>query len=307
VPGSFVGVRSKPIRQGLRAWIRAAAVLTIAVCGLAITSARQQPGPSRIVSTSPSITETLFALGLGDRVVGVSTYCRFPPAVAKLPKVGSFLKPDAEAIAGLRPDLVVVHQIADGLDRRLSALHIPFVLVDRGAMPTVFSSIRQIAAAANVRRRGEELVADIERRLNAMRSVGTATLRPRVLFIIGRRPGALADLIGVGPESYLNDLIEVAGGTNVLAIAGQPQYPRISMETVLRLDPDVIIDTVDMGDTEAERHERQPINERLWNAYGMLSAVKTKHVYAATTDALVVPGPRVDDAARWIAELLHRG
>jgi iron complex transport system substrate-binding protein len=104
----------------------------------------------------------------------------------------------------------------------------------------------------------------------------------------------------------MNDLIEIAGGANVLAIPGQPQYPRISMETVLRLDPEVIIDTVDMGDTDAERGERQPINERLWHAYGMLVAVKTSRVYAATTDALVVPGPRVVEAAEWIAKLLNR-
>ena len=79
------------------------------------------------------------------------------------------------------------------------------------------------------------------------------------------------------------------------------------METVLRLDPDVIIDTVDMGDTDAERRQRQPVNERLWSAYGMLTAVKTRRVHAATTDALVVPGPRVVDAAQWVASLLQSG
>jgi iron complex transport system substrate-binding protein len=174
-------------------------------------------------------------------------------------------------------------------------------------MSTIFSSIRQIAAATHVQPRGEALIAGLESRLKAMRRAAEGKTRPRVLFIIGRRPGALADLVAVGPDSYLNELIEIAGGANVLAIAGQPQYPRISMETVLRMDPDIIIDTVDMGDTDAERRERQPINERLWTAYGMLSAVKTRHVYAATTDALVVPGPRVVDAAEWIADLIHRG
>jgi ABC-type Fe3+-hydroxamate transport system substrate-binding protein len=77
------------------------------------------------------------------------------------------------------------------------------------------------------------------------------------------------------------------------------------METVLRLNPDVIVDTVDMGDTDAERRERQVINERLWSAYPMLTAVKTRRLYAATTDALVVPGPRVVEAAEWVAALLH--
>jgi iron complex transport system substrate-binding protein len=259
---------------------------------------------SRIVSTSPSITETLFALGLGDRVVGVSTFCRFPPQVATLPKVGTFLKPDAELIAGLRPDLVVLHEASNGLDRRLASLHIPFVVVDRGALASVFASIRQIAVAAGTPARADTLVADIERRLQAVRARAIAP-RPRVLFIIGRRPGMLADLVAVGPGSYLNDLIDIAGATNVLALAGQPEYPRISMETVLRLDPDVIVDTVDMGETEAEWQRRQPINERLWTAYGTLTAVKTRRLYAATNDALVVPGPRVVEAAEWVAALLR--
>jgi iron complex transport system substrate-binding protein len=260
--------------------------------------------PQRLVSTSPGITETLFALGLGQRVVGVSTYCRFPAEVVALPKVGTFLAPDAERIAGLRPDLVFVHEVSTGLDRRLAMLRIPFVVVDRGALPSVFSAIRQIALAAGVAEGGEALVADINRRLDRLRRRTAAAPHPRVLFIIGRRPGMLADLVAVGPGSYLDDLIAIAGGTNVLSPPGQPEYPKISMETVLRLDPDVIVDTVDMGDTADERRRRQPINQRLWNGYAMLTAVRTGRIHAATSDALVVPGPRVVDAAEWVAALL---
>ena len=277
----------------------------VALCALALTAGLHAAGPVRVVSTSPSITETLFALGLGDRVVGVSTYCRFPPEAAKLPKVGSFLKPDAELIAGLRPDLVIVHEIGNGLDRRLGSLRIPFIVVERGTLASAYASMREIATAAGVPERAAALVADLQRRLDALRSAAAARPKRRVLFIIGRRPGMLADLVAIGPGSYINELIEIAGGTNVLAIAGQPEYPRISMETVLRLNPDVIVDTVDMGDTEVERRERQPINERLWNAYGMLTAVKTGRVHAATTDALVVPGPRVVEAAEWVVRILN--
>jgi iron complex transport system substrate-binding protein len=281
--------------------------LLVGLCALALSVGLRAAGPARIVSTSPSITETLFALGLGDRVVGVSTYCRFPPQVVALPKVGSFLKPDAELIAGLRPDLVVVHEVGNGLDRRLTSLRIPFIVVERGSLASVFSSIRQIANAAGVPERAESLVADVRGRLDAIRRAASTRQRRRVLFIIGRSPGRLADLIAVGPGSYVNELIEIAGGVNVMAIRGQPEYPRISMETVLRLDPDVIIDTVDMGDTDTERRERQPINERLWSAYGTLTAVKNRRVHATTTDALVVPGPRVVDAAQWVADLLSEG
>jgi iron complex transport system substrate-binding protein len=282
-------------------------LLLVGLCAAAWAAGLRAAGPSRIVSTSPSITETLFALGLGDRVVGVSTYCRFPPQVAALPKVGSFLKPDAELIAGLRPDLVIVHEAGNGLDRRLTSLHIPFVIVARGSLASVFSSMRQIATAAGVPARADALISDVQQRLDAIRLAGSTRPKRRVLFIIGRSPGRLADLVAVGPGSYINELIEIAGATNVMAIAGQPEYPRISMETVLRFDPDVIIDTVDMGDTDAERRQRQPVNERLWSAYGMLTAVKTQRVHATTTDALVVPGPRVVDAAQWVASLLQEG
>jgi iron complex transport system substrate-binding protein len=289
--------RFTAVALGLWAFMLSAASLASGLTGAA--------APTRIVSTSPSITESLFALALGDRVVGVSTYCRFPPEVAKLPKVGTFLKPEAELIAALRPDLVIVHETSTGIDGRLASLRIPFVVVERGTLASVFSSIRQIGSAAGVPDRADSLVEDIRRRLDTIRRAGRATSRPRVLFIIGRSPGTLADLVAVGPGSYVNDLIDIAGGANVLAIAGQPEYPRISMETVLRLDPDVIVDTVDMGETDAERRARQPINERLWAAYGSLTAVKTKRLHAATTDALVVPGPRVVEAAEWVARLLR--
>ncbi|MEQ1758547.1 MAG: helical backbone metal receptor [Vicinamibacterales bacterium] len=265
-----------------------------------------QTRPARIISTSPSITETLFALGLGDRVVGVSSYCRFPAEVVALPKVGSYLAPDVEAIARLRPDLVFIHEAAAAPARRLESLRIPHSKIAQGtSLARVFSSIRQIAAAAGVAARGDQVVADVERRLQSVRGPTQISPRPRVLFIIGRRPGALTDLVAIGPGGYLNDLIQIAGGTNVMDIAGQPEYPRISMEVVLRLDPDVIIDTVDMGDTDAERTRRQPVNERLWKSYASLSAVKAGRVHAATTDALVVPGPRVVEAAQWVSMLLN--
>jgi ABC-type Fe3+-hydroxamate transport system substrate-binding protein len=285
--------------------VRHATVWLAIWCAALLSADPRAAVPARIVSTSPSITETLFALGLGDRVVGVSAFCRFPPDVLKLPKVGTFLKPDAELIAGLQPDLVVIHELSTGIDRRLTSLRIPFVVVDRGTLASVFSSIRQIGAGAGVPARADSLVADIERRLDAVRRAASAAPHPRVLFIIGRTPGALTDLVAVGPGSYINDLVEIAGGKNVLAIQGQPEYPRISMETVLRLDPEVIVDTVDMGETEAERRLREPINERLWRSYGTLTAVKTRRLHAATTDALVVPGPRIVEAAEWVASLLR--
>jgi iron complex transport system substrate-binding protein len=147
-------------------------------------------------------------------------------------------------------------------------------------------------------------VADLRARLDRVRQRAASEPRRRVLFIIGRRPGTLADLVVVGPGTYLHELIEIAGGYNVFADQTL-EYPHISMETVLRLDPDVIIDTVDMGDTPDERDARAVTNGRLWRAYPQLAAAKNGRVYNATTTALVVPGPRIVDAAEWMAALLR--
>jgi iron complex transport system substrate-binding protein len=265
----------------------------------------QGPTAARIVSTSPSITETLFALGLGDRVIGVSQYCRFPPQVLKLPKVGTFLQPDPERILALRPDLVFVHGVAGDLVSELRAAGSRAVGVDDGGLATVFATIRQIADAAGVPERGSALTASLQARLDRLRGTYAGATPPSVLFIIGRRPGMLSDLVAVGPGSYLDELMAVAGGRNVMAGSALPQYPRISMEAALRLNPDVIIDTVDMGDTVAEREARRVLNAKLWAAYPELKAVQAGHLYADTTDALVVPGPRVIDAAEWLAARIH--
>jgi iron complex transport system substrate-binding protein len=272
-----------------------------------IAATAPESTPSRIVSTSPSITETLFALGLGSRVVGVSTYCRFPPEVAALPKVGTFLKPDAELIARLRPDLVVLSAKPTDLDRRLTTLHIPFVVVDRGTLASVFTSIQQVGAAAGVPARADMLVADLQQRLARIRERYALQPRPSVMLIVGRRPGTLSDIVAVGRDSYLNDLIEMAGGANVFGTTTSPAYPRISLETVIRLNPDVIIDTVNMGETDAERSRNRPANEALWRQYPAINAVQKGHVYSVTTDAVVVPGPRVVEATEWLATLIHSG
>jgi iron complex transport system substrate-binding protein len=271
------------------------------VCASGLSGAQAR---SRIVSTSPSITETLFALGLGDRVVAVSRYCRYPAEVVALPKVGTFLQPDVELIARLKPDLTIVHPGPNGLERRLSTLKIPFVTVERGSLSSVFSSIRIIGNAAGIPDGAAKLVAAIEARLDRVRKSVAGRPPQKVLLIVGRRPGTLTDLVAVGRSSYLSDLATIAGGVNVLADSGLPEYPRISMETVIRLAPDAIIDAGDMGDTPEERRSRQITTEALWNRQ-QLDAARAGRVHAVISDAFVVPGPRVVEATETMALWLH--
>lgn len=285
-------------------WSRRVLIVAVALAS-ALSVAAQPRAPRRIVSTSPSITETLFALDLGASVVGVSTFCRYPEAVRTLPKVGTFLRPDAEVIARLRPDLVIVHPNPNDIVRQLSVLNIPAITVERGTLASVFSSIRAIGESVRQRERASALVQALLGRLGRIKAAVAARPRKRVLIIVGRRPGALTDLVAVGRGSYLSELVEIAGGENVLADASLPEFPRVSMETVIRLAPDVIIDAGDMGDTPEARERRGALALTLWKRQVAVSAVRLGAVYPAMSDAFVVPGPRVVDVAAQFAEWLH--
>jgi iron complex transport system substrate-binding protein len=270
----------------------------------AALAARQSHVPARIVSTSPSITETLFALGLGDRVVGVSTYCRFPPAVAGIAKVGTFLKPDAEIIARLTPDLVFVHAGPNSIPSQLAALGITTSIVDRGSLPSVFSTIRQIGTVAGVPDRVDRLLREINTRLGRVKTEVSRRSPRKVLIVVGRRTGTLTDIVAVGPNSYLHDVAALAGGVNVLGKAA-PEYPRISMETVINLAPDVIIDIGEMGESPADSDRRRAITEGLWRRQTLVEAVREGGVHVTTDEAFVVPGPRIMEVAETMAAWFH--
>jgi iron complex transport system substrate-binding protein len=279
--------------------------LAVLLVWLGVSAIASADAAERIVSTSPSITETLFALGLGDRVVAVSRYCRYPAEAAQLPRIGSFLEPDAELIVRLRPDLVVVHPESSGIRRKLATFPMSVITVDRGTtLAGVFSSIRTIANGAGVPERGKTLIRTLEERLAGVRTAVAGRTPRKVLLIVGRRAGTLTDLVAVGPRSYLSDLVTIAGGVNVLGEARLPEYPRISMETVIRLAPDVIVDAGDMGDTPDDRRSRQARTEALWTRQPLVAASPGR-VHAVISDAFVVPGPRVVDVAETFARWFH--
>ncbi len=272
---------------------------------LAASTTLTQTKPLRIVSTAPSITETLFALGVGDKVVGVSQFCNYPPEVKKLPTVGSYISPDAEAIARLTPDLVVLEQNARELGERLNALHIAFIEVPHTTLEDIFTEIQLIGKAAGVPDRSASLIAQIKGSLDAIQAKAKTSPSPRVLVIVDRQQGTLNNLIAVGPNNYVNQILQIAGGTNVLAKPNLPQYPRISLETVLRENPGVIIDLSGTQQTDAARKASREATLKLWNQYRDLTAVKNGHVFAGTADSLVVPGPQTPIAAQRLFDFVH--
>ncbi len=280
-------------------------------CGTAATlmcgSGWAEIVPERIVSTAPSSTEALFALGLGPRVVGVSVYCEYPPEVKALPKVGSYVKPDIEAIARLRPDLVVLQRHEGPIMGRLQALGIRFVEMPYGSLADVYTGIAALAAAAGVAGRGKELNGRIGGRLAEISGRSAGKPRVRALVVADRLAGTLNDLIAAGPGNYVNEMMKIAGAVNVLDQGGLPMYPRIGLETVLRENPEVIVDLTDSHETD-EAHKRvRTEDQALWSAHPELAAVKAGRVIVGTSVVLLVPGPRTPEAAEMFYGYFHGG
>ncbi len=270
---------------------------------LAPASAGSGP-PARIVSTAPSLTEILFALGLGSRVVGVTTYCNYPEAARRVPRIGTYIQPNLETIVSLRPDLVVIEANPIRLRERLEGLGLKVLELEQRTVTDVFRAIERLGQAAGVAERARELQGRIRSELDEVGRRTAGRARRRVAFIVGRTPGTLEGLIAVGSASYLNELITLAGGQNIFGAVAAP-YPKVSLEEVLARDPEVIIDLGEMGRNDGASEARTKQVLELWSRYGSLAAVRERRVHAVTADIYVVPGPRMSVAARELARMLQ--
>ena len=247
----------------------------------------------RIVSIGASNTEFLFALGAGDRVVGVDDFSDEPPAALKKEKVGG-VKVNLEKVASLRPDLIVTIKFSDGTIERLAAFGAAVLVVDPLTLGDVARSATLIGQAVGAD--GKKLADDITRRLQAVKERAAAiAAKPRVFHEVDATDPAKP--YTVGPGSFVHDLIELAGGVNVAARAASP-YPQLSAEDLVRADPEVILlADADYGVTPEQVGARPG-----WSG---IAAVRTKRVYAMSANLVSRPGPRVGEAAEAYAKLLH--
>ncbi len=260
--------------------------------------------PQRIVSTAPSATEMLYALGLGARVVGVTTFCHYPPDALRKAKIGDYLHPNLETIIGLRPGLVVSEVTGVRHAGPLRAANLKVLEIDDGSLAGIYDSIRRIGEAAGVSARADALCSQMRAQLDAIHAKVSRFPRRRVLFLVGRTPGRIEDLIAVGRSSHLNELIEIAGGENIFrdSVAA---YGKLTLEELLARNPEVIIDMGEMSETVGVTEAQKERVVALWNRFHALKAVREHRVYAVASDIFVVPGPRVVDAARALAQMLH--
>lgn len=252
--------------------------------GRSIVLARE---PRRIVSLAPSITETLFALGLGDRVVGVTSFCDYPPQAAQIEKVGDTLRPSLEKIAALRPDLVIISTSSqlEGLFRKLDELGIPVYVSNPRSLDGILSSIERVGQVAGAAENARRLTSEMRARIQAVRARVAGRARPRVLLILGTQP-----LITAGANTFVNDLIWEAGGVSISS-GEKEDYPQFSLEAALARRPEVIF--LQAG--------REQLPERLKQTPAFASG-RVFHI----DDALILrPGPRIVEGLEQMAAKIH--
>jgi iron complex transport system substrate-binding protein len=241
----------------------------------------------RIISFAPSITETLFVLGLGDRVFGVTRFCTYPPRVKNLPKIGGYLDPNYEMILSLKPDLVLLLKEHSMIVDFLKKNFIDYKIIDNENVGAILQSFHTIGSLCGKANEADTLVQSIRSEIS---NVTHFQHRPRILFCIGRdNPGigAISKVYIAGPKSFYSQLMLYAGGENAFRDS-LLIYPSFSSEGIIRLSPDIIIDLMASIAGVGQEKVKQD-----WKALDMVPAVKNNLVFCPTQEFMTIPGPRI--------------
>ncbi len=248
----------------------------------------------RVVSLSPSTTETLYAIGAKDVLVGRSRYCDYPPEVLSLPQVGGYTDPSVEAILALSPDLVVGARGPSGraLVDTLSARGIATYFPETESVDAITRMVTGLGERTGKKHEAADTVRVMRTKLDAVEAAEKKRPRVRVMLVFGLRPVVVA-----GPEGFPNEMLARVNAENVVKKGGA--YPSISFETVIAMDPDVIVNAA-----IAESHGSQPITK---DAAGWQSvrAVKEGHVASLADEAVLRPGPRIADGVESLARAIR--
>jgi len=246
-----------------------------------------QPAPRRIISMAPSITETLFALGLDERVVAVSNFCNFPEEAKKKPRIGGMLNPNWEVIISFSPDLVIAPE-SSNLEAGFEKYKIPYLIVQVNTLEDILLALEKIGQATGRTEEAKEVVGDIKAEIKRISQLVSGFTRPQVFLVIAYQP-----LTAAGKGTYLDELIQLAGGKNILS-EKEKGYPKVSMEEVVRRGPEIILSATFGGETL-----------EFWQRYGSIPAVKSDRIYNLESDLVVHPGPRVAEALEILARFIH--
>ena len=253
--------------------------------------------PQRIISLSPSNTEIAFALGLGDRMVGVTDYCNYPEEALEVAKIGGFSKPNMEAVLALEPDLVLAGNKHEEQVKKLEEMNIPVLVLIPESMDEVFEAMTMVAKAAGKSQEADALITDLKNRLKTIESKVSSIQeqdRVRVYYEVSSDP-----LMSAGSASVINEVISLAGGKNIFADLAE-RYPKISQEVLIERNPQFILYP---GSHGSEGFNPKEIAARpMWNN---ITAVKENKLFNVNADTISRPGPRLIEAVEKLAAMFY--
>jgi iron complex transport system substrate-binding protein len=281
----------------------ALALLSAGGCdaGPASSSPASGAKPARIISLTPSTTEILHGVGAFGRVVAVSDYCSYPPEAGRLPRAGGWNNPNMEQIASLRPDLVIFSDAqAQFVKDKVEAAGIKALVVPSQTLEDAYTSITLVGRATGDEEAAERLVRQTRASVETVRLATERLPRRRVLCVVDRVPGTLRDLYTAGGDSFIAQLVRVAGGDPV-SPPTREGWGKMQKEAVVALDPDVILDL--MMHKEAGSFDEDTL--AVWKELPTLRAVRDGRVYPVRDETVLHPSHLVGDSARKFAELIH--
>ena len=273
-------------------------VLIIASCSRPGAQPARPAIPQRIISVVPSATETLFSLGCGSRIIAVGEYDRVPPEFGERPRIGGLLDPNIEKIIELKPDLVVTYGTQDLLQGRLRALGIRLYPFMHGDVDHTLQFMLDLGATVGAEDQARDIVARIRKTFDEIRANAPA-VHPKVLLVHNRSAGSLGSSYTIGSQAFQHQLIAIAGGVNIFGDVDKEAL-QPSVEEIIVRAPEIIIETLAPPVSDAAAVQRRAD----WQALTNLPAVKNNRTYILAEDYMLLPGPRLDVAARRFAEII---
>lgn len=257
--------------------------------------------PQRIITIGPNAAEIVCELGACSRLIAVDRFCVFPPEAAKRTRIGGLFDPDLERITALRPDLIILRGRSEAIEQLARDRGVTLYHDETDTLGGVEKCVRDLGALLDREGEAEAMVTRFRHRLDAVRSRVEGRPRPRVLLTVSRQPDRLANLLTTGRGTFLDEMIDIAGGVNVFGHLDMT-YPQVSPEAILARQPEVILEFMPGANVTAESRERMIAP---WRSLGSVPAVAADRIHFITEENALIPSPRYVEIVEKVARILH--
>lgn len=244
----------------------------------------------RIVTLAPGLTEIVFSLGKGKNIIGNTKFCNFPEKAKKIRKIGGYLDLNLEVLIDLNPDIIILYPEHYNKIKILKD-KAELLIVKHETLNDIFNSIRLISEKLKKIEKGKSITSKIKKALMNIKLKTVKKKKFKTLLIAGRNPDQLTNITIIGKTDFLNEILEISGGIN--AYNGDIPYPNISLESVVYMNPDFIIE---FSYFYTDKKKKEILN--LWSKHDIITAVKKERIKIIKETFLLIPGPRIGEIAK---------